>query len=197
MNILILLETEFFAAIENKVETDIRQHYHEIRDMIVGFAHSGANWRHIHTGLSVFIAEVSSLIEGIENILLSYARRIVEIAKSLLRQIELAIEAGVPEDEAEPVKTKSAFAKRGKLTAKYTDVCELINLIISMKMMSGGKGYAKHIIDSVHEMFALDCDTDKYYKTRGDIAGRSPMDDCRAYFIRDGLKVLNKEYLSA
>lgn len=197
-----LLESRFFLNLEEGNETDIKVHYEDIRKMIVAFAHGKLHWRSIHTGLTIFISEVSHLIsESVGKILVGYGKRILEIAKGLLHQLELLVESGNNEmgtvSEGTPVETQEKVRKKVKLTAKYTAVCEIINMIISMNMMNGGDIPSNEVINRVHELFGLNYTTDKYYKTRGEIIRRCPEDECRPYFIKAALEVLKCEYANA
>ena len=91
-----LLKTRFFLNLEDGNETDMKAHYEDMRSIIVSFVHSSLNWREIHTGLTMFISEVSHIIgDTIGKKLRGYAARILEIAKGLLRQLELLVENGV------------------------------------------------------------------------------------------------------
>lgn len=197
-----LLESRFFLNLEEGNETDIKVHYEDIRKMIVAFVHGKLHWRIIHTGLTMFISEVTHLVsESVCNTLAGYGRRILEIAKGLLHQLELLLESG--NNETETV-SESALAekqnkvrKKVKLTAKYTAVCEIINMIISMNMINGGDIPSNEVINRVHELFGLNYSTDKYYKTRGEIIRRCPEDGCRPYFIKAALEVLKCEYANA
>lgn len=202
MQKLSLLKASFFISLEEGDETDIRVHYEEMRHIIVSFAHGTVHWRDIHTGLSIFISEVAMIIEdAIGKKLINYGRRILEIAKKLLRQLELMVETGhfsSGHHESRPVDSKTVTVKkRVTLSAKYTSVCEIINMIISMKMINGGDITASEIIHRVHTLFGLDYPADKYYKTRGEIIRRCPENDERAYFLKAAAKTLNYEYANA
>ena len=197
-----LLESRFFLNLEEGNETDIRVHYEDIRKMIVAFAHGKLHWRTIHTGLTMFISEVTHLVsESVCNTLAGYGKRILEIAKGLLRQLELLVESGNSEMEPVSENTQAEKTNKGrrkiKLSAKYTAVCEIINMIISMNMINGGDIPSNEVINRVHELFGLNYTTDKYYKTRGEIIRRCPEDGCRPYFIKAALEVLKSEYANA
>lgn len=112
-----LLESRFFLNLEEGNETDIKVHYEDIRKMIVAFVHGKLHWRTIHTGLTMFISEVTHLVsESVCNTLAGYGRRILEIAKGLLRQLELLVESGNNETETVSDRTrqkrKPRYAKR-------------------------------------------------------------------------------------
>lgn len=203
MDTLTLLNSRFFLNIEDGIETDIRTHYKEIRSLIVSFSHGCSNWRNIHTGLTLFISEVRAIVKEAIGEILHYGNRILDIAVGLLNQLELLVKSGtvledtspILKEEEEPIKKKSS--KKLKLTAKYTAVCEIINMIISMNMFNGGDVVKNDIIDRVHELFGLDYSTTKYYKTRGEIIRRCPEDEIRTYFLKAASKVLNSEYANA
>lgn len=201
MQKLSLLKASFFISLEEGDETDIRVHYEEMRHIIVSFAHGTVHWRDIHTGLSIFISEVAMIIEdAIGKKLINYGRRILEIAKKLLRQLELMVETGHfsnADYEESPADSQPAVKKRVSLSAKYTAVCEIINMIITMRMINGGDIAGNEVIRRVHELFGLDYATDKYYKTRGEIIRRCPENGQRAYFLMSAVKTLNCEYANA
>ena len=196
-----LLKTRFFLNLEDGNETDMKAHYEDMRSIIVSFVHSSLNWREIHTGLTMFISEVSHIIgDTIGKKLRGYAARILEIAKGLLRQLELLVENGVTTscETGEPKCEESPkVEKKVRLSSKYTAVCEIINMIISMKMINGGNITSNEIISRVHRLFGLDYPSDKYYKTRGEIIRRSPEDGDRAYFLMAAVRTLNYEYANA
>lgn len=199
MNTFTLIESRFFKQMEDGDDKDIKQHYEEFRAMLVSFAHQGISWRDIHTGLTVFISEIEHILTHNSNIeLIGYGKRILSIATRMLHQLELIVRTGtIPsasnETSTETVKTRKSV----KLTAKYTAVCEIINMIISMQMLNGGDITNSEVINSIHELFGLDYKPDKYYKTRGEIIRRCPADECRTYFLKSAMDVLNSEYLSA
>lgn len=203
METLTLLNSRFFLNIEEGIETDIKTHYKEIRSLIVSFSQGNSHWRNIHTGLTLFISEVKAITKDAIGEILHYGNRILDIAVGLLNQLELMVKSGnmnptcKSADSETEVQEKPNPKKKLKLTANYTAVCEIINMIISMNMFNGGDVVKNDIIDRVHELFGLDYSTTKYYKTRGEIIRRCPADEVRTYFLKAAMDVLNSEYASA
>ncbi len=198
MNTFTLLESRFFKQMELGNEKNIKAHYEEFRTLLVSYAHQGVSWRDIHTGLTIFISEIEHLITNINTEeLIGYGRRILSIASRLLQQLELMVKSGNLPCNSDAPTAESKPAKRVKLTAKYTAVCEIINMIISMQMLNGGEITNSEVITRIHDVFGLDYTPDKYYKTRGEIIRRCPADECRTYFLKSAIEVLNNEYISA
>lgn len=189
-----LLKTEFFRRLEEGIEEQIKSHYEDMRSIMVKFAHGNLSWRDIHTGLTILISEVEVIIEDeIPAILRKYGKRVLSIAKGLLAQIELITEkdimpttkTGTPSEQIEDTVT---------LTAKYSDVVEIINLIIAMKMLNGGNIKNEVIIQRMHRVFGLNKTVADYYSARKGLKRRCPKNDTTfAYFIAAGLTTLNAE----
>lgn len=191
MDTFTLLSAEFYLRLEARNEAEIKSHYEEMRQLVVKFAHGNLSWRDIHTGLTIFISEVSALIE--ENLPLPlerYAKRILAIAKGLMAQLEYIGTHHNPKVKHMPTKEEEPVT----LTAQYSNVAEIINLIIAMKMLNGGNISNETIINRVHRMFGIDKTPADYYNARKGLKKRCPKDDENfAYFIAAGLKVLNAE----
>lgn len=66
-----------------------------MRATIVEYAHGNSQWRVIHTGLSIFISKVAEILGYADGLLSRYAKRILEIAKCLLNQIEMNARDGI------------------------------------------------------------------------------------------------------
>lgn len=189
-----LLKTEFFRRLEEGIEEQIRSHYEDMRSLMVKFAHGNLSWRDIHTGLTILISEVEVIIEDeIPAILKKYGKRVLSIARGLLAQIELITDKGIqftPKTSASTEQVEEPVT----LTAQYSDVVEIINLIIAMKMINGGNIKNEVIIQRMHKVFGLNKTVADYYSARKGLKRRCPKNDTTfAYFIAAGLTVLNAE----
>lgn len=189
-----LLKTEFFRRLEEGIEEQIKSHYEDMRSIMVKFAHGNLSWRDIHTGLTILISEVEVIIEDeIPAILRKYGKRVLSIAKGLLAQIELITEKDIM-PTTKTGTTSEQIEDTVTLTAKYSDVVEIINLIIAMKMLNGGNISNETIINRIHWAFGINRKPGDYYNVRKSLKKRCPEDDeTFAYFLSAGLKVLNAE----
>ncbi len=196
MEALKLLQTRFFIQIEEGSDENIKESYEDIRIQIVTFAHSKAGWRVIHTGLTIFISEVSVIMESVSGKLLTYARRILEIAKGLLHQLELVITAdGEHDGTAEPEKSMNDSGRKVVFTGRYADLCELIHLILAARFINGGNASARqYIMKGVHSLFGLEYDPKKYQNARDGIRRRCPAKGSRVtYFLDEKIDDVNAE----
>lgn len=189
-----LLKTEFFRRLEEGIEEQIRSHYEDMRSFMVKFANDNLSWRDIHTGLTILISEIEVIIEDeIPAILKKYCKRVLSIAKGLLAQIELISDKGFMPVTKKATPTESEEAPV-TLTAQYSDVVEIINLIIAMKMINGGNIKNEVIIQRMHRVFGLNKTVADYYSARKGLKRRCPKNDTTfAYFIAAGLTTLNAE----
>lgn len=198
MKVFTLLDTKFFHQLEEGDESDIRLHYVEIRTAIVDFAHSGNHWREIHTGLLIFVSEVTEIMESATDLLSRYAKRILGIAKSLLAQIELAFSSGNEAQNIQPHKEKENNDEKKPsvtFTGKYADLCELIHLILASKFINGGSSSVRqHIVKGIHSLMGLEFDPKKYQNARDGIKRRCPAKGSRVtYFLDSIVDVVNAE----
>ncbi len=92
----------------------------------------------IHTGLSIFISEVAEILGYANGLLSRYAKRILEIAKCLLNQIEMAVSAKIALDTVAENNKVTDTTSDVTFTGNYADFCELIHLIIACKFINGG-----------------------------------------------------------
>lgn len=189
-----LLKTEFFRRLEEGVEEQIRSHYEDMRSFMVKFANGNLSWRDIHTGLSILVSEIESIIEEpIPATLIKYGKRVMAIANRLIAQIELMVNNGLKAVQPKSA-SKESTEEEVTLTAKYSDVVEIINLIISMKMINGGNIPNEAVINRVHRMFCIERKPSDYYNVRNSLKKRCPKDDEPfTYFLAAGIDVLNAE----
>lgn len=204
MNTFALLETPFFRSIETGRSEGIKNHYEEIRSLIVLFSTGDSGWRTIHTGLSLLIAETEYLLStGMSEELAGYARRIIGIAVRLIGQVELmvnntsdsAMKSPSTDDNNEDMITDSDPPVT--LTANYSDVVEIINAIITMKMINNGRVKNAVIINGIHRLFGLDYSSDKYYNSRNAIRNRCPKEGTSlTYFLDTARDMVNAELMA-
>ena len=175
MEILTLLNSQFFHQLEEGDESNIKALYADMRATIVEYAHGNSQWRVIHTGLSIFISEVAEILGYANGLLSRYAKRILEIAKCLLNQIEMAVSAKIALDTVAENNKVTDTTSDVTFTGNYADFCELIHLIIACKFINGGnKAYQLHIKKGLHALFGLDFDPKKYQNARDGIKRRCP-----------------------
>lgn len=189
-----LLKTEFFRRLEEGIEEHIKSHYEEMRSLMVKFAHGNFSWRDIHTALSILVSEIEVIIEDeIPAILKNYGKRIMAIANRLIAQIELMVNNGLKAVQPKAASKEDA-EEEVTLTAKYSDVVEIINLIISMKMINGGNIPNEAVINRIHRMFGIDRKPSDYYNVRNSLKKRCPKEnEPFTYFLAAGIEVLNAE----
>ena len=195
MEILTLLNSQFFHQLEEGDESNIKALYADMRAIIVEYAHGNSQWRVIHTGLSIFISEVAEILGYADGLLSRYAKRILEIAKCLLNQIEMAVSAKIALDTVAENNKVTDTTSDVTFTGNYADFCELIHLIIACKFINGGnKAYQLHIKKGLHALFGLDFDPKKYQNARDGIKRRCPAKGIRVtYFLDNMVDVVNAE----
>lgn len=198
METFTLLNASFFLHLEEGNEAEIKNHYEEMRSMIVEFAHGDDNWRNIHTGLTLFISEVATIIEEAIGTILKYGKRILAIAKGLISQIELIAKNAIEVPAAHAKKNTSPEDDSDSsltMTCDYADFCEIINMAITMKLFNGGRAKAKAIIAKFHKVFGWNKTEQEYYNNRNAFLRRCPSDgNGRAYFMEAVARALNAEY---
>lgn len=182
-----LLETRFFLNFEERKETDIRAHYHDARTAVVEFAHSKTGWREIHTGLTIFIAELSILIESATDVMKAYGQRLIEISKGLIRQIELAVTAKVDMgNEAGSDVPAGKEQSNAVFTGKYSDLVEVIFLFLEANFINGGSRHSRsYIIRELHRLAGLEYDAKKFHNAKNGIERRCPAEGCRVTYFLD------------
>ena len=195
MEILTLLNSQFFHQLEEGDESNIKALYADMRATIVEYAHGNSQWRVIHTGLSIFNSEVAELLGYADGLLSRYAKRILEIAKCLLNQIEMAVSAKIALDTVAENNQVIDTTSDVTFTGNYADFCELIHLIIACKFINGGsKSYQLHIKKELHSLFGLDFDPKKYQNARDGIKRRCPAKGSRVtYFLDNKVDVVKAE----
>ena len=195
MEIFTLLNAKFFLQLEDGDEDNIKAHYSDMRAELVEYAHSNTHWRVIHTGLSIFISEVAEILGYAKGLLSRYAKRILEIAKCLLNQIEMAVSAKIALDPVTENKEVQETTAEVTFTGNYADFCELIHLIVACKLINGGsKATQQHIKKGLHSLFGLEFDPKKYQNARDGIKRRCPAKGSRVtYFLDSMVDVVNAE----
>lgn len=195
METFTLLNTKFFHQLEEGDESNITALYADMRATIVEYAHGSSQWRVIHTGLSIFISEVAEILGYADGLLSRYAKRILEIAKCLLNQIEMAVSAKIALDTVTENNQVTDTTSDVTFTGNYADFCELIHLIIACKFINGGsKAFQLHIKKELHSLFGLDFDPKKYQNARDGIKRRCPAKGSRVtYFLDNMVDVVNAE----
>lgn len=207
METFALLNTRFLESLEAGNENRIKEDYEEIRSKIVCFSHDTECWRTVHTGLTLLVTELEYLLEeGLPGNLPGYARRILTLARHMISQVELIVSHSTAAAETvnignteevskeEPHQSKTPEIAPLTLTANYSDLAEIINVIITMKMANGGRVKNNVIIEAVHNMFGLDCGTDRYYNTRNAIRYRCPKEGTSlTYFLDAARDAVNTE----
>lgn len=207
METLTLLHTPFFASLENRDDSRIRNDYEDIRSLIVAFSMDNDCWRTVHTGLAILVTEVSFLIdEGLPEELARYGRRILTLAKCMIAQVELTASRFLSDTVSEPTENKETVTEEKDetaettpltLSANYSDLAEIINVIITMKMANGGRVKNTAIINAVHRLFGLECGVDRYYNTRNAIRNRCPREGTSLTYFLDAAKESVNNELSA
>lgn len=195
MEILTLLNSQFFHQLEEGDESNIKALYADMRATIVEYAHGNSQWRVIHTGLSIFISEVAEILGYANGLLSRYAKRILEIAKCLLNQIEMAVSAKIALDTVAENNQVADTTSDVTFTGNYADFCEIIHLIIACKFINGrSKAFQLHIKKELHSLFGLDFDPKKYQNARDGIKRRCPAKGSRVtYFLDTMVDVVNAE----
>lgn len=141
------------------------------------------------------ISEVTEITEHIAGTLVRYAKRILEIARCLLAQIEMAISAKLSladtTDENDIADNRAAVT----FTGKYADLCELIHLVLASNFINGGSQAARqHLVRGLHNLFGLDFDPKKYQNAKDGIKRRCPAKGSRVtYFLDCMVDVVNAE----
>lgn len=195
MEIFTLLNAKFFLQLEDGDEDNIKALYSDMRAELVEYAHSNTHWRVIHTGLSIFISEVAEILGYADGLLSRYAKRILEIAKCLLNQIEMTVSAKIALDTVAENNQVTDTTSDVTFTGNYADLCELIHLIIACKLINGGsKASQLHIKKGIHALFGLDFDPKKFQNAKDGIKRRCPAKGSRVtYFLDSMVDVVNAE----
>lgn len=195
MDTFTLLNAKFFHQLENGDENNIKALYSDMRAELVEYAHSNTHWRVIHTGLSIFISEVAEIIVYADGLLSRYAKRILEIARCLLNQIEMAVSAKIALDPVSENSDVQDAMPKVTFTGNYADFCELIHLVIACRLINGGsKASQLHIKKGLHSIFGLEFDPKKYQNARDGIKRRCPAKGSRVtYFLDSMVDIVNAE----